>query len=104
MGVELEGHEYRGITQLQLYEEAVSVLQQSGFEDSSLMERYSGRGMRGTTTPAISVTEDVAGPMVGWALCVAWRNLGGEDVSDYDFFTMMIPSCSDDMGRGRVYY
>jgi len=85
-------------TKIELYQAAAEMLEAEGWE-SSVQEAYSGRGMYGTTCPAI-VTE-ASGVLLGMALGLAMEELG---LSVGDPFGAL-PQRQDNMGRtAMVYY
>lgn len=84
----------------EIYDEAAAVLQLVG-HDADMMSDYSGRGMYGSTTPAI--VSNASGPMVGWAVTVAVdRKFSGEKT--FEDVLYLIPTRSDNMGLDMVYY
>lgn len=80
-----------------LYETAAEMLQAEGW-DSDFRPDYSGRGMYGTTCPAI--VTDAPAVVVGVAFCMAMDELG---MSVGDPFRA-VPQRSDNMGLSMVYY
>ena len=87
---------------LAIFEEAVSLLEQRGYE-ASVHSDYSGRYMCGETVPGIST--DASGVVVGWAVACAIANSaasGEVDVEDLSF--QFFPTREDSLGRGRIYY
>lgn len=84
-------------TKIELYRAAAEMLEAEGWE-SSAQEAYSGRGMYGTTCPAI-VTEAPA-VVLGMALAMAMDELG---LSVGDPFRA-VPQRQDNMGRDAMVY
>lgn len=83
---------------LKVYEEAVDLLQQEGYE-ASTRDDYSGRAMYGKTCPAI--VSDAPVPKVGAAVAQAMVDL--EECHDTPIMSL-IPGRSDGMGRDQVVY
>lgn len=87
------------MTKEEIYEEAALILLDNFRADADYMPEYSGRGMYGKSTPAI--TTEAAGPYVGLAIALAVEELGGS-INEAEKF---IPRRSDSMGRdSAVYY
>lgn len=94
------------MTQIEVFEEAVQILQDEGYE-SSVREDYSGRGMYGLAVPAI--VSDASGARVVKAVCSTIAGMV-ELSSEYDLFDLpilfddLVPVRQDNMGRSKVYY
>lgn len=92
----------REITRLEVYEEAVEVIDEPGRYHAELRAEYSGRAMYGRTVPAI--VTNAPGTIVAWAImCVLaerFDNCCDLQVESESY----IPTGQDQMGMDRVYY
>lgn len=85
-----------------IYEAACEILAYD--YDSHVRPDYSGRGMYGSTTPAI--VSDAPEALIGWAIAAAMIDAHDDDysVSAIEDAKQLIPMRSDSMGRSSIVY
>lgn len=85
-----------------VYKRAVELLDEEGWE-ATFRRDYSGRGMYGSTVPAI--VTDAPGPVVGGAVYAAALEFSCEMLPAFREFAGLLPEYTDSMGlSSRVYY
>ena len=92
---------------LSIYRDAVELLNQQGGCIATLHPDYSGRGMYGEVTPAISLDGNRSGVLVGAAIMAIVCERDSTEPDDlYDDLcdSGVLPTRSDSLGLGMIYY